>query len=340
MSDSNSQKEVDLNTDDLDEFSSLMFGDAKVKTEDASDATEDEEQVVEDNDETEIEDDDALATEDEQDETEEDPEPVEPPKEKPKNRFQDRIDELTKDRWEEKRRADALEAKLNEVIAQLNSKKEEATPAKAEPKQENFDGPRPDEKTADGEDKYPLGEFDPAYVRDLAVYTVRTEMEQKEQRAAQERQQAEAARVKQELESAWEQKLETSKEKYPDLLEKNKALAPVFEELDPNYGEYLASTIMSMDYGPDVLYYLANNVDEAKKIAQSGAARATIALGRLEARFAFQDEEKKEKKLKVSKAPTPPERLNKGNLVAKDIPDDTDDLDAFAAKLFTNKRKW
>lgn len=339
MSDSNSQKEVDLNTDDLDEFSSLLFGDAKVKTEDASDATEDEEQIAEDNDETEIEEDDALATEDEED-TEDEPEAEEKPKEKPKNRFQDRIDELTKDRWEEKRRADALEAKLNEVINQLNSKKEEATPAKPAAKVEEFDGPRPDEKTTDGEDKYPLGEFDPAYVRDVAVYAVRKEMEQKEQKAAQERQQAETARAKQELESAWEQKLETSKEKYPDLIEKNEALLPVFETLDPAYGEYLASTIMSMDYGPDVLYYLATNVDEAKKIAESGAARATIALGRLEARFAFQDEEKKEKKLKVSKAPEPPERLNKGNLVAKDVPDDTDDLDAFAAKLFTNKRRW
>lgn len=338
MSDSNSQKEVDLNTDDLDEFSSLLFGDAKVKTEDASDATEDEEQVVEDNDETEIEDEDALATEDE--EVEDEPEAEELPKEKPKNRFQERIDELTKDRYEEKRRADALEAKLNEVIAQLNNKKEQDAPAKPAAKQEVFDGPRPDEKTTDGEDKYPLGEFDPAYVRDIAVYSVRQELKQKEQADALARQQAEAERYKTELETTWAKKLETSAEKYPDILEKNKALAPIFEDLAPEYTDYLASTIMSMEYGPDVLYYLASNTDEAKKITESGAARATVALGRLEARFALQAEEKQEKKLKVSKAPQPPERLNKGNMVSKDIADDTDDLDAFAAKLFTNKRKW
>jgi hypothetical protein len=96
---------------------------------------------------------------------------------------------------------------------------------------------------------------------------------------------------------------------------------------------------MSMDYGPDVLYHLSTNLEEAKQIVNSGPARATIALGRLEARYALQEDEKKQQKLKVSKAPTPPDRLNKGSMVSKEIPDDTDDLDAFAAKLFSSPRR-
>lgn len=343
MSDSNSQNEVDLNTDDLDEFSSLLFGDAKGKTEDASDATEDEELVVEKTDETDNEDQDALATEPEE-KAEAEPKGEDEPKEKPKSRFQERIDELTRQKKETERAAEQrisdLEAKLNEAVAKLNGKAtEQSTPtAKAA---ESYEGPKPDDKTADGEDKYPLGEFDPNYVRDLTKYEISTELAKKAAEEAEAQRQAELVQAQTALQNEWQSKVEKSVEKYPDLLDKEADLAAAFSYVDDNYGVYLASTIMSLDYGPDVLYYLASNPDEAKKIVDSGPARATIALGRLEARFALQDEDnKQEKKLKVSKAPQPPERLNKGTLVARDIPDDTDDLDAFAQKLFTNKRRW
>jgi hypothetical protein len=106
--------------------------------------------------------------------------------------------------------------------------------------------------------------------------------------------------------------------------------------IDPAYGDYLASVIMSMDYGTDVLYHLASNIEEAKKISRMDAARATLALGRLEARFALHDQEKQQK-LKVSEAPKPPARLNKGTATVRNIPDDTDDLDLFAKKLYGKK---
>ena len=52
---------------------------------------------------------------------------------------------------------------------------------------------------------------------------------------------------------------------------------------------------MGMDYGPDVLYHLATNVAEAQKIASQPLPQATLALGRLEARYALLAEEKTDK---------------------------------------------
>src|SRR3546814_4807298 len=91
-----------------------------------------------------------------------------------------------------------------------------------------------------------------------------------------------------------------------DLKEKGEELIENFTDLDEAYGEYLSSTLMSMEYGPDVLYYLASNPEEAKKIVNSGPQKASIALGRLEARFMDEDKPQQKVRPKVSNAPEPP----------------------------------
>ncbi len=342
MSNSNSPEQV---VDDLDAFSEELFGTKKSQQQQHQEEKElpvDKEEGVDED--TQTSEDDTLAPEADEDLSKEDLEQV--PEEKPKSRFQKRIDELVTKVRETEEAASLREAKLRSdmetLIAKLNS---ENKPDKAvEPRSlQNIStdsaAPDPSAKDANGEDKYPLGEFDLAYIRDYTRYTLTKELEaQKAAEAEEQARQSELA-SKNALIDEWAGKLEAAKEKYPDLVEKNYVLQDSFQDIDPRYGEYLASTIMSLEYGPDVLYYLASNVDEAKKIADSGPARATIALGRLEARFAFQDQEKGEKKLKVSKAPSPPERLNKGNMVSKEIADDTDDLDAFAQKLFSKRRR-
>ena len=92
---------------------------------------------------------------------------------------------------------------------------------------------------------------------------------------------------------------------------------------------------MSMDKGPDVLYYLSSNPDEAKEIVNSGAQKATIALGRIEARFLDDETDTKTVKQKVSKAPVPPPK-NKGSSATKmslDATSDNVNLDALAKEL-------
>ena len=335
MSDSNSQT-VSADTDDLDAFTALLNGKATEKVEKPQDAATSEDETVDTEDTLE---EDTLAPEGDEDnsKTEDDaPDGEDVPKEKPKSRFQERIDELTGKAKEQERRANDLEAKLNLAIEKLNAKSEEKTPPKVETKK--FAGPTPDDVDEDGKDKYPLGEYDPAYVRDLAEFTVEQKYAAKEAEIAIKQEKAKREADEKALETEWDNKLTASTEKYPDLKEKRMELVDAFEGVDPDYAEYIAKTIMQLDNGPDVLYYLASNVDEARTIIASGALKATVALGRIEAQFLNQE---KQQQKKVSKAPAPPAAVNKGRMVSKDIPDDTDDLDAFAQKLFNSKsRKW
>jgi len=223
-------------------------------------------------------------------------------------------------------------------------KRFEALEAKLKPQNETTNpvtedkGPAPDDTNEDGTEKYPLGEFDPNYIRDLTKFTLLQEKEamKAEEEKASKQKQYETERHA--LEESWSEKVGPAKERYPDFREKGEQLFDTFSEIDQAYGEYLTATLMSMDHGPDVLYYLANNLDEANKIVASGPTKATIALGRLEGKFADTEAEKQKVRPKVSKAPAPPTAHVKGTTaVLPDIPDDTEDLDAFSKKLFKKK---
>ncbi len=325
-------------TDDLEAFSAELFGRSAPDPEPASSEAE-EDEVTEELDAQETEDEDTLATEDEDTEEEEaeeaegesDDSPQ--PKPKKKNRFQERIDQLTRDREEEKRARLALEARLEELVNKQNTKPE---PVKTDVSEDT--GPKPTDVNEDGTEKYPLGEFDPLYIKDLMRHTLNEESRAREEemRQRQEQEQRDAAQA--ELQAEWNNKLVTAKERYPDFQDKGQSLIDSFSDIDPAYGEYLTNTIMEMEYGPDVFYYLSSHLDEARDIVNKGAKKATIALGHLEAKFADAEAEKQKARPKVSKAPAPPATLKGTNAVMPEVPDDTDDLDAFSKKLFKKKK--
>lgn len=323
-----SMENTPVESSDLDTFSAELFGQSAVTEEQAS-----SEDVIEQTDddalETETtntqEEDDALSTENEIEEEA----PAQPaPK---KTRFQERIDELTAGRREAERKAAELEARL----AQLEAAKQNPEPTQA-PKAET-EGPDPYAKNEDGTDVYALGEYDPAYLKDYVNHL----MANKEQEAVtKQAEQAQAAAIEAEriaLQESWESKLEPARERYPDFQEKGQELISSFDGIDPAYGEYLSAQIMDLDFGTDVLYYLATHPDEAKAIVESGARKATVALGRLDAKFGFSEEEK-QKVRKVSQAPTPPPTNKGATQVGAEVPDDTNDLEAFERKLFKRAR--
>lgn len=330
---------IDVSVEDvsLDDFADELFGQSKSQPEPASlEESEDEpaaqDDAQEDEDNTQVGDEVDAPADQEDDETDEEEEVEETPKPK-KNRFQERIDELTSKAREAEREAAALKERLAKL-----EKTAEPEP-KAQTVEVQADGPSPDDKNEDGTDKYPLGEFDPKFAADVVRHTLKVEREaliaqEKEEQARLEREQEVAV-----LQASWNEKLEPAKERYPDFIEKGQNLGATFDSIDGSYADYLTTTIMSMDYGPDVLYYLANNLDEATKIVQSGATKATIALGRLESKFAEADQAKQMARPKVSKAPTPPAHVNKGSAAAKAAVDpNTDDLDEFSRALFNKKR--
>lgn len=323
---------VDPISDDLDAFTEQLFGQS-VPSDEAATSQEDEteDQEADANDETvdtQTIEDDTLATESDDEDTEATEETPEKPK---KNRYQERIDELTAKYREAERQREAdrqaFEARLKSLESSTNT---EELP--------NTDGPDPTEKLPDGREKYPLGEYDPAYVRDLARFEVAQEMKSLEKaREAKEQEKAQDAQVAA-LHESWNQKLAPAQERYPDFVEKSESLLGSFNDLDPTYEDYLSATIMGMDYGPDVLYYLASNPSEATSIFRSGATKATIALGRLEARFAEAEAEKTLARPKVSQAPVPPPTVRGAAPAKMPTPPDTDDLDAFERELFKKKR--
>lgn len=346
------KKIVDVNTDNLDDFSALFHGKAAEapveQTENTDETPTDEIEdpnplATEETDVTSEEgDDDDQADEDnsedgEEDELEEVPLTKDSKEEKPKSRFQERINELTAKNRIEREEKEKLQKRIEELEAKFNQENK-VTP---KPVALEDEAPTPDDKLEDGTDKYPLGEFDPLYIRDLTRFTIKKENEAAKAALEQEKIKQEAEKQKLELYTNWAEKLEVAREKYEDLDEVNTTLEETFTDLDSNYAEYLIGTIMSLEYGPDVLYYLGQNLDEAQKIVSSGPTKATIALGRLEARFASENDNNTQptkKIVKVSKAPTPPPVLNKGTKGRVNVPDDTDDLDAFEDKFYARKR--
>lgn len=311
---------INENHDDLVAFEADFFGSkhpyAGKEGQVEEDVTNDDDTLEED---ANPEEDDTLAPEDE-DETEEEPK-SEPPK---KSKFQERIDQLSEKARLERERADALEARL--------AKLENPEPKAAEPEAPSNEG-------EPNKDDYPLGEFDPDYVRDLIRFTHKQEREAAKAELARER----AAEAEQEargkLDAEWQAKLEPAQERYPDFHERGEELLEAFVDLDPAYGQFLSTAIMSMDHGPDVLYHLASNVDEAMRIAKLGPVGATIALGKLESKFDVDTEKEEPRRPKTSKAPPPPPRNKGSSASVPEVADDTDDLVAFEAKFFKGFRK-
>ncbi len=335
-------------TDNLDDFASTFFGEnTDSPSENANSGDEPEASEDTDNDaptETDTQDsaeengasddtDDDDGDSDETDTTEENDDDDGKPSGKKVNRFQERINEIVaKQRQAERERDEALR------------KLEEATkPTKPESGKEVGDstaaptgGPSPTDKNEDGTDKYPLGEFDPNFVKDTIQHVLNEELKARQEKEAQAQKLTEEQQYRANLQDTWNTKLVDAQERYPDFQEKGEQMIAVFEGIDDAYGQYLTDTLMEMDAGPEVFYYLANNLDEAQNIVNAGPRKATIALAKLEAQLAGTPVNKAPAK-KVTKAPTPPPQL-KGSAAAKStVSLDTDDLDAFSKVLFKKK---
>lgn len=321
----NDQNFVAPDTDDLDAFTELMTGKAQALKEEV-----DEEKITNVDVDTDADDEDQTdVTETADDEApDEDDDSEEKVEEKPKkkvNRYQERINELT---------AKAREAERALAALQAAQQKQTEAPKAATPVVQD-DAPNPDAKNEDGSDKYPLGEFDPAYIRDMARHTIDKEWAARKEQEAQEAAQRQEQQAREALQAQWVEKLAPITEQHEDFIEKTMGLESAFDGLDPAYSDYLVTTIKSLDHGPEVLYYFANNLEEAKRFVQSGPLAATLALGEINAMFKGQT---RKAEPKVSKAPPPPQ-VNKGSKTRTTVAADTDDLDAFADLLFKKPKR-
>lgn len=328
--------------DNLDAFEEEFY-------EKPSEATVEATEEVEEN-ETE---EDSLAPEPEADdeeeatETDEDEESEEEPEEKPQpkkqNRIQKRIDQLLERERLANERAERLEARL----AAVEAAKTETKPARQEPslrEQLPADAPDFDAKDEHGEPLYPLGQFDPKYIEDITRYTFHKELEmaQSKAREEQERQayeayqrQLQAERVA--LQETWQEKLEKAEAEVPEIREELNDFVENFGGLDPQYGEYLATTLMSLENGPEVMLYLSQNIGEAQELVAAGPYAATVAMAKLDERFSKKSNAKPSNNRRPSKAPNPPSSQTRGQRVNTEVPIDTDNLSDFERVFYQKK---
>lgn len=323
MSETQVTTEVQVeNNDDLDAFATDFFGEKKADSEPAKPAAEQDAPDPDEKVDTEAQN-DADAEKDEAELKEEIPET---PKRKT---VQDRIDEVVRQREELRRENQAELQKLHAKIAALEKgPTDPSISATTEAKE-----PEPDALDADGNPIYSLGEFDPQYIRDLTRFTLNQERTKVQAETQEAQRQSVVQQEQQVLQTAWNEKVTSVTEEYPDFVEKGQVLLNGFNNLDPNYAGYLSNVLMSMDKGPDVLYYLSNHPDEATAIVNSGAQKATLALGRIESRFLQSEQEAP--KPKITKAPAPPTVRTRGtNGAFVGVAPDTDDLDGFSSEFF------
>jgi hypothetical protein len=333
MSENNTNETIaSTETNDLDTFAAELFGESTQEAGNAKPATEETDTEVQESDaetneqlvdtqQENTEDTDTLAPDDEDDETDEQTEGQQPEGKK-RNRYQERINQVLEERRLANERAERAERELQALKATKTDEGAEEAPTQATDTKPS-DGPNPKD--------YPLGEFDPQYLKAMVEHMLTAK--EREQQEAQRR--AEMQAEVGQRQEVWNEKLVDARERYPDFQEKGEQMLSVFEGIDPEYGQYLTDTLMDMDAGPDVFYYLANNIEEAEQIVQAGPRKATIALGRLEAKFAKdRGSQTSNPSTKVTKAKAPPPRVKGSSVSAPIDPLNTDDLDAFAQVLF------
>lgn len=203
-------------------------------------------------------------------------------------KLEKRFSELTKQREaarqdaeRERQAREALEARLQELESKANPQKSDEPDPKPDPAQ-----------------------FNDAleYAEALAEWTADKKMR--------ERDQAELARKAQEEQSRMRQK-------FQERLEQAKKELPDYEEMiassDVAVSQPVTDAIIESDVGPQVLYYLAENPDFARGLAEKSIMAQLRAIGRLEAKFEKTETPKvKEPVAKKSNAPAPISPLKAG----------------------------
>jgi DNA repair exonuclease SbcCD ATPase subunit len=255
-------------------------------------ATEETEAKEETDDEEEVEE-----TESNADESEKDDKP------KKKKGWSKRVEKLVAQREAERRRAEALEARLAALEVASGPKKSDSEPAKTAQAATDSGEPNPDDFTTHAE-----------YVKAVTKWTI-----QQEQKAAK------AEAEKQKLLTQQEQAQKSYQEKLKSFIEKTDDFDDVVSEVsDISPSIAVQELIMSSDMGPQLVYELAKNRAEFERINSLSYGAVARELGKLEAKLEARASEqtKKPEPKKLTQAPKPLDPVGGGKgTVAKSIDD-------------------
>ena len=234
--------------------------------------------------------------------TEEDAKP------KKKDSVQKRINELTAEKWAEKREKEDLRRELESIKHQVFN-------------QPNANQAPTLEAYGWDTEKYQEAVF--RYAQEQSQREARTYYEQERQREAQYREQRQ----------------------FEELLQEHGKREEAFAKATPDYHEQVDYLTRSMRFGrevvevigesdrsPEILYHLATNFDDAAKLSELPPHRAAAFVARLEAKLA-------PKQKPISRAPTPPTTLAGSSNARRDMTDPSlSDDEWFALRKSQSKK--
>jgi hypothetical protein len=202
---------------------------------------------------------------------------------KPNPKLERRFSEITKQREQarqeaqrEREQREALEIRLKELEAKVN-------PPAAQPEDELGEEPKPEMFNDMFE-----------YARALAEYTADKKLMErdKEEKARQ-------AKAEQEAKfQAWADRVNAAKNELPDFDD-------MVQSSDVRVSDPVRDAIIESENGPKILYWLAENTDFAKKLADMSVVSAVREIGKIEARFEKAKDPEPKPVVGKSKAPAP-----------------------------------
>lgn len=228
-------------------------------------------------------------------------------------------------------------AELDELRREIAALKGGLTADPKAAKQIDKDAPRATD--------YEYGELDTAYIRDVARYETRKEfaVQSANQTAAQ--QTAEQRREAQAFQEARTKFDASGREKFDDF---DEVVVEGAKNAEWPLTKEFAEFMLDSEVGPDIAYYLATHVSEAKNIMAMTPAAQARAFGRLEATFSStsadattQDDGSQEQagaavqqsrqpvQARTTQAPPPPKQRAKGAGGRTQVSADTSDFSAF-----------
>jgi hypothetical protein len=249
---------------------------------------------------------------------------------KPKQSAQERINELTRFRREAERKAEALEAELQQL---RQAPRQEEPPAEEEPADE------PPKTAEPSPDDFEYGELDPRYIRALASYEAKSQFEAlvAEQRQAAARAKAQEEQVK--VQQKFQKQIDEGSKKHDDFYEKvvvgaERGAWPLSDDM--------GKLLVESEVGADIAYHLASHPEEANQVYRQSPLEQARYFGKLEAKFSATQTAApsvpagKPAETRTPKAPQPvtPARGSDGRFQPGA---DTEDFSAFEQRVNSNQ---
>lgn len=242
---------------------------------------------------------------------------------------QKRIDELVRLREDEKRRAEAAEARLDRALAAL----EKGTVSIPKPPEVSESEPvRPQRDPNDPEGSDAAME---KYIVERASWIAKQEVQRTLTEQAQKDKQARFSTELETVQKNYADRAAKAKEKYPDY-------SQVAESKDVEISQPMAFAIAQSEHGPDIAYYLGDDArkggNEAKRISSMtirdpegnlvpNVARQLLELGKIEAKLTITPAPQPKP---ISAAPAPGKPIKATSEVT--VPDEELSMDEYATK--------